>query len=311
MKNIILLSFAFLLINTYSLSAQELPEQAVNTIKSEDIRIRDPFVFLDEKSGYYYIPVSAGSGFKMYKSQNLEEWIDLGMCFQPEDDFWGKTDFWAPDMYMYKGKYYIFGTFSSKNKMRGTSILVATKPEGPYSPLMNEPITPPDWMALDGALYIDDKGQPWMLYCHEWLQVKDGEIVAQRMSKDLKRMIGEPVILFKASYAPWTGCDAVNYVTDAPFIYKIDNKRLCMTWSSVGKNGKYCIGASYSENGILGPWIHEPEPLNDDDGGHAMLFTAKDGKLKISYHAPNSKTETLIIKNAVSEDGKLKIIDAY
>ncbi len=54
-------------------------------------------------------------------------------------------------------------------------------------------------MCLDGSLYIDKEGNPWLLFCREWLEAIDGEIYAQRLAKDLKTTEGDPYLLFKAS----------------------------------------------------------------------------------------------------------------
>lgn len=286
-------------------------EETINYIKTDSLRIRDPFVFVDPKTKAYYVPANdRRKGFKMYKSTDLQNWQDLGACFEPDSTFWGKTDFWAPDLYEYKGKYYIFGTFSGVDKMRGTSILVADKVKGPYQPLVNKATTPADWMALDGFLYIDEDNQPWMLYCHEWLQVDDGKMIAQRLSDDLREMVGEPITLFSASSAPWTipskNKGKETYVTDAPVVYKTPGGRLVMLWSSFA--GTYRVAASYSENGILGPWVHDEKPLNEDDGGHSMLFTDLNGILKISYHAPNKGPEIATIKEVgFDENDKIYI----
>lgn len=285
------------------------------SIKTDSLRIRDPYIFVDRDEKAYYLQARDNGKFKVYKSKDLENWKDLGNSFIPDSTFWGKDDFWAPDMYKYKGKYYIFGTFSGVDKMRGTSILVSDKPEGPYTPLVNGPTTPKEWMALDGALYIDDDEQVWMLYCHEWLQIEDGAIVAQRMSDDLTKMVGEPIVLFTASTAPWStttsGEGKTGYVTDAPVIRKLDNGQLIMTWSSFKKDGnKYCIGQAYSRTGnLLGPWEQDPKPLNNDDGGHAMIFEDLDGNLRISYHSPNSGNETATIKRiSIDDTGRITIL---
>lgn len=80
-----------------------------------------------------------------------------------------------------------------------------------------------------------------------------------------------------------------------------------MTWSSFA-DGKYRIGIARSPSGkVDGGWIHDPEYVNGDDGGHAMIFKTFDGKTKISYHAPNSKTETLTIRDFAAKDGKFVI----
>lgn len=277
------------------------------------VRIRDPFVLADAKSKRYYIAVNNKPSFKIYSSSDLKSWKDEGNCFTAAPDFWGKTDFWAPDLLAYKGKYYILATFSGTNGKRGTSVLVADQPTGPFVPLVNRPVTPADWMSLDGTLYIDDKKKPWIIYSREWLEVGDGQVVAQRLSEDLKMAEGEPLVLFTAAKAAWTGsisgAGKTGYVTDAPFVYRAKNGELLILWSSFTKSGKYAIGVARSSNGKLsGAWKQDETPLNTDDGGHAMLFTDFSGQLKISYHAPNSKSEHAVFYNVTDEDGKLSVM---
>ena len=213
-------------------------------------------------------------------------------------------------MYEYEGRYYLFATFSNAGVKRGTSILVYDSPKGPFTPLVNKAITPSGWMCLDGSLYIDKEGNPWLLFCREWLEAIDGEIYAQRLAKDLKTTEGDPYLLFKASEAPWVGSitssGVTGNVTDAPFIYRLDDGKLIMLWSSFRKtDGKYAIGQAVSASGnVLGPWVQEPETLNSDDGGHAMVFKDLKGRLMISYHAPNSQTEHPVITPIYIKDGK-------
>ena len=33
-------------------------------------------------------------------------------------------------------------------------------------------------MTLDGTLYVDRAGKPWMVYAHEWIQKVDGTMEA-------------------------------------------------------------------------------------------------------------------------------------
>lgn len=42
---------------------------------------------------------------------------------------------------------------------RGTQILRADKPEGPFVPLSDGPVTPADWECLDGTLYVAADGR--------------------------------------------------------------------------------------------------------------------------------------------------------
>ena len=297
--------------NSFDENTSKEPEETY-ALKTGDLLIRDPFIYVDSNENNYYLHASAGNKIVVYKSKDLLNWKFLGNSFVPKIDFWGKQDFWAPDLYEYKGRYYLFVTFSSPIKKRGTSILVSENPEGPYQPLVNRAVTPDNWMCLDGALFIDDKDEPWIIYCHEWLEVGNGKIIAQKLSEDIIQTEGNPIVLFSASDAPWVGSisfsGVTGKVTDAPFVYKLTNGELIMLWSSFGVDGKYAIALARSANGsILGPWEQNVEPLNNDDGGHAMLFKDFKGRLMISYHSPNSNTERPNIKQVYINNGELVV----
>jgi hypothetical protein len=286
--------------------------QRKTDIAAEDLYVRDPFIVVDESTKTYYLHVNECPSVGLWKSADLKTWTRVGHAFTPDSTFWGKNDCWAPDVYEYRGKYYMLVTYSSDVQKRGTAILVADRVEGPFRPLINRPITPNEWTCLDASLYIDENRQPWLVYCHEWIEIKDGEIVAQRLSDDLTALVGPPLTIFRASEAPWAaelsgqpGC----YVTDAPVIYRSGNGSLLMTWSSFTKDGKYGIGVARSVNGrIDGKWKHSASTLNNDDGGHSMIFRDISGQMKISYHATNGRPR-LTIHNIEDRNGTLRITD--
>ena len=167
---------------------------------------------------------------------------------------------------------------------------MADSPRGPFKPVKMKPVTPDGWHCLDGTLYVDRLGKPWMAFCHEWLQVYDGQICAVPLSDDLGEAVGEPIILFRASDGPWTA-DATRpggYVTDGPFLYRLKSGILIMLWSSFSPSGGYTVGYARSMSGeIQGPWVQEQKPLYALDGGHAMLFHSFGGELMMSLHCPN------------------------
>lgn len=268
-------------------------------LKRQDIRIRDPFIVADAEQGMYYMYGTTddntwsgpGTGFDAYRSRDLEQWEGPFEAFKPEQGFWADRHFWAPEVYAYRDAYYMFASFKAEDKCRGTQVLRAESPLGPFRPLTDRPVTPLDWECLDGTLYIDENGAPWMVFCHEWLQVRDGKMCAIQLSEDLREAVSEPVVLFSASEAPWTvaGGDSKDvYVTDGPFLYSNEAGELHMIWSSGAAHG-YAIGISHSASGdIRGPWVHEAEPLFAEDGGHGMLFRTLDsGEMMLAMHAPN------------------------
>lgn len=257
-------------------------------INIKDLNVRDPFV-VNENGVYYLFASYKGENddfpsFVCYKSVDLENFEDPKYIFTRPENFWATKQFWAPEVHKYKGKYYLFASLKSDDKCRGTQIFVCDTIDGNYIPLKDEPITPRDWECLDGTLYVEN-GVPYIIFCHEWLQVNDGKMYAARMSDDLKDIVGEPIYLFAASDAKWVRpfCDEINYVTDGPFIIKKDDK-LQMIWSSYAKDG-YAVGVCESKS-IEGPWIQKDEPIYSKNGGHAMVFV-KDGIQMLSLHTPN------------------------
>ncbi len=258
----------------------------------DDIRIRDPFVLPDPEKGRYYMYANMGNrrrgakGWECYVSRDLRKWQPPVTVFTPPENFWADRDFWAPEVHRYKGKFYLFGTLSGGSVKRGTQILVADNPLGPFRPHSRRAATPWEWMALDGTLYVED-GKPWMVFCHEWVQIDDGTMNAVRLSDDLSRPLGEPIELFHASQAPWRRpVREGKHVTDGPCLHKASNGHLLMLWSSFGKRG-YTVGIARSPSGrVEGPWQQDTQPLFEG-GGHCTLFRTFEGKLMLCLHAPN------------------------
>jgi hypothetical protein len=155
------------------------------------------------------------------------------------------------------------------------------------------PVTPRDWECLDGTLYMDDRGQPWMVFCHEWVQVEDGEMCALPLTSDLRSPAAKPTQLFRASEAAWAkpfeaNGRTANRVTDGPFLHRLPSGKLLMLWSTTGYEG-YAMGYALSESGsILGPWLQSPRPVYGKDGGHGMLFRDFSGRLWMTLHHPNN-----------------------
>jgi len=269
-------------------------------LETHDIHIRDPFVLALPDEGRYVLfgttgknaTSGSGPGFDCYVSRDLANWEGPIAAFRPPAEFWSNGQFWAPECHVWQGRYYLFASFALDGRQRGTQILVADQPEGPYRPHSDGPVTPRDWECLDGTLYIDAAGKPWMVFCHEWLQVEDGGMVAMPLTEDLRSAAGGPTLLFCASAAVWSKPFSGhgrrnNRVTDGPFLYRVSGGQLLMLWSSFGSQG-YAMGYATSETGdIRGPWRQSPAPLFAKDGGHGMLFRAFDGRLLMTLHTPN------------------------
>ena len=275
-------------------------------MKTCDIQIRDPFIVSEAPERCYYLFGTTdttcwggpGVGFDCYRSTDLNEWEGPIPAFRPPPSFWGTQNFWAPEVHRYNSRYYMFASFKAEHRYRGTQILCAAHVAGPYLPLTAGPVTPPDWECLDGTFHLDSAGNPWIVFCHEWVQVHNGAIYAMRLSPDLKAAAGRPVFLFNAAEAPWVVRPSwpdkpdqlrfPTYITDGPFLFHNRNGCLLMLWSSVGTQG-YAMGIARSESGnVTGPWHQEAAPLWAKDGGHGMIFRKFDGRQFVTFHTPNN-----------------------
>lgn len=180
----------------------------------------------------------------------------------------------------------MLASFKSPDRCRGTQILYADSPLGPFLPLTDVPITPDDWECLDGTLFVENE-TPYLVFCHEWLQVQDGEMCVMELTPDLCSPAGPPKVLFRASEPSWAIKHAAFYVTDGPFLYRKNDGALLMLWSSGTETG-YSEAISRSQSGsIHGPWIHEPELLISNGGGHGMVFRSFNDELFFICHRPN------------------------
>ena len=278
-------------------------KEAFVYMKLNEINIRDPYV-LPYQGKYYMYGTRVGApeegnawgkqeGFDVYISKDLEEWSEPVPVFEKNPQFWGTMHYWAPEVHLYNGKFYMLASFKSEDACRGTHILVADQPDGSFVPLTEEPATPKDWECLDGTLYIDKKGNPHMVFCHEWLQIGDGTVCEVELSKDLTTVVSEVRTLWKATDYP--GVKSVSkrkegYVTDGPFLYRCENDTLICIWSSLLDTG-YSELAAVSDNGdIDGNWTVLSKPIYSEDGGHGMIFEDFEGNIRFVMHRPNTAT---------------------
>ena len=97
-------------------------------LKREEIRIRDPFILPMPEEGCYYMygttaleqaSLAARGTFSVYRTVDLENFEEPKVIVDSDKlGFWGRFDFWAPEVHKYKDKFYMFATFSKKYTLR-------------------------------------------------------------------------------------------------------------------------------------------------------------------------------------------------
>lgn len=305
-------------------------------LRQFDVRMRDPFL-LEPEPGHFVLYGTTdenlwggpATGFDAYTSDDLEDWNGPIPVFRPPAGFWSDTQFWAPEVHPYRGRYFMFATFGSsdmQHRMRGTTVLVADSPLGPFLPWSDGPVTPHELPCLDGTFFVDDGGQPWIVYsrgAEGWygqVGAADSEMFARRLSDDLREGVGEPVVLFHSSDASWSkplwfpegveppeqlGLAKDPLFTDGAFIVRAPGGALHMLWSAFGDDG-YAMGVATSPSGsVLGPWQQRAEPLWPSNGGHGMILRTAAGPTYLTLHYPNdTPNERLaLLEVAITEAG--------
>ena len=296
------------------------PATAGDEMLLPQMPLHDPYILAYAPTKTYYLYTSnvpsltqmRRVGTMVYTSRDLKHWTAPKVVFTVPEGFWAEQGGWAPEVHAYQGRFYLLTTLHNEKKtlpqelplghetyMRGTIIAVSDSPDGPFVPVKsNGPIPPANLMTLDGTLYVDRAGKPWMVYAHEWLQVTDGKMEAVPLKDDLTAAAGDPISLFKASDAPWIDEQALpttagaRYVTDGPELYRTKDGHLLMLWSSYehlydkAPRNTYVQTVARSESGELkGPWV-QLAPLVRQDSGHGMLFRTFDGQLMMVLHRP-------------------------
>ena len=286
--------------------------------------IRDPQVLHDDNGKFYLCSsylFKDGPYWRISESDSLAgPWGRLHNVLNLSDlsQKYGMKSYdgqynWAPELHKYNGSYYIFTTYwcteeshDSPNDTiwdgkalighRASIILKADNPFGPYEPISRDKdgnlchSTPANWDTIDATFYVDDDGQPWMIFSHEWTSMSDGigSFCAAKLSEDLSTFISEPIEIFKAG--------SESGVTDGCWMYKTKDGQLLCLWSTFGPGG-YVVRVSRSKSGkIDGQWTTDPGYLyynamfKNLPGGHPSTVVDERGQLYMVIHTPNNNT---------------------
>ena len=254
--------------------------------------LRDPFVLVED--GVYYM---YGTGWIMYKNTTGSlsgPWEGPYRVAETPSDF--MVNNWAPEVYKYGGRYYLFTSYvPTGSELDGVVIFASDSPEGPLRMVTDGYITPEGEDCIDASFYVDKSGDPWLVFCLEYTSPDaddTGRIRAARLSDDLTRLVSEPIELFSANDSPWSTTSHVS-LCEGPFLHTLEDGSLIAIWAGLDDCG-YAVGVARAADGeITGRWVQEEIPLYSQmltgvyDGGHGMIFRALDGELYLTVHAPN------------------------
>ena len=259
--------------------------------------IGDPFILKVGDSYYLYATSVPKSGFKVWKSDNLVDWIEVGLAYdhRSQASNWATGDFWAPEVVRYQGKYIM--TFSARNRQGSLRISVAAadQPEGPFIDQTTD-LIPEKGSYIDAHILIDD-GIPYLYYVKDnYENVIAGthvsHIYVRRMTDDLLGVTAdEPTLLLKPDQA-WESPHDDYQWNEGPFVLKQNGQYYLMYSANYFASHDYAIGYAVSDS-PTGPFEKsENNPVlakNLDIGisgpGHNSVIKGFDNKtLYVVYH---------------------------
>ncbi|WP_321334945.1 glycoside hydrolase family 43 protein [uncultured Bacteroides sp.] len=245
------------------------------------VPLGDPFILLHDGT-YYAYGTHSDEGIEVYTSGDLKTWKLYGLALD-KNDVWADRWFWAPEVYEVDGKFYMY--YSADEHI---CVAISDSPLGPFKQAKQEPMIA-DEKSIDNSLFIDDDGKPYLFF----VRFNDGNnIWVAELENDLitiKKETMHPCIHVSQSWE-----EVWPRVNEGPFVLK-HNGIYYMTYSANSYESPfYGVGCATATN-IMSEWTkYDENPLLQKPGelvgvGHNAIFTDKEGKIRIVYHAHKDK----------------------
>jgi GH43 family beta-xylosidase len=273
--------FSILLFLTFSFALISVPVSG----NPHQVYFGDPYIFLDGDT-YYMYGTSSDDGIEVFKSTDMAHWE--GPCGATDGlalhkaDVYGEKWFWAPEVYKFGSKYYMF--YSAEEHI---AVAVGQSPLGPFKQEKQVPMF--DTKAIDSHLFIDKNGKKYLYY----VAFTNGNVIWMcEMNDDLLSVKPNTVKECFGRSQPWefSTKEPVGVVNEGPYILK-QGKTYYMVYSANHyASPDYGIGYATSSS-PSGPWKkYEGNPIyqypdTSKGVGHCSFFRDKSGELQMVYHA--------------------------
>jgi beta-xylosidase len=286
MKHLVIFFLILLSAAAYACSPEKNGPDTVPT--GSKVPFGDPFIMLWEGKYYAYGTLSP-DGIAVFISDDLLTWsipeeLPGGLALH-KDNVWADRKFWAPEVSFVKGKFYMY--YSADEHI---CVATSDSPLGPFRQEIQKPMIE-DEKCIDNSLFIDDDGKPYLLFD----RFNDGlNIWVAQLEDNLIEIKPETMQKCINVSQPWE--EVWPRVNEGSFVVK-HNGTYYMTYSANSYESPfYGVGVATASK-ISGPWTkYENNPILQKPGdligvGHSAMFTDKEGKLRIVFHAHNSASK--------------------
>jgi len=261
-----------------------LAEDQIRTYANPlDVIIADPFVLRHGDTYYLYGTTDARTGFRVWTSSNLVDWRSRGYAYRKDRSDFGQRQFWAPEAFEHKGKFYLHYTAASKEFTQRIVLAEGDSPLGPFKEV-KAPWFESKLCIIDSHVFKDTDGQLYLYYVLDCSENGDSEIYVRKLSDDL--VVSKEDSFCAKPSQPWEG-DQWN---EAPFVLKRGDTYFLTYSANCYVDTTYNVGYATASS-PLGPWTKAPQnPIlrntKEISGpGHNAFVESPDGKeLYAIYH---------------------------
>ena len=271
----------------------------------KQILLADPTIF--KHDGTYYLYGTGGNnGFKVYSSDDLKTWMGPtglkdGYALVKGKTF-GTTGFWAPHIFHYDGKFFMFYTANEQ-----LAVAESDSPLGPFTQRVIKALDS-DGKQIDPFLFID--GDKKYLY-HVRLD-KGNRIFVAEMNDDLSAIKPETLKECIRAVEPWENTDNAAWpVAEGPTVMKHGNHYYLFYSANDFRNVDYAVGYATAPT-PYGPWkkamgnpIISRHNTQKNGSGHGDLVQNSKGEWFYVFHVHSNSG----VSPRVAAIVRLKFID--
>ena len=277
---------------------------AHNPVTSHYLYQADPTIFYDKGTYYLYgtNDSNADLGFRVFISKDLQNWrpsIKNNGWALRKGDAYGTKGFWAPQVFYYKGTYYMAYTANEQ-----IAIAQSNSPEGPFTQRAMQPIDS-SVKEIDPFVFIDN--DKVYLY-HVRLQHGNRIFVAQ-LNDSLSTIVPNTVrecISAVNDPQPWENTKQVQWtVTEGPCVIKRGGEYYMFYSANDFRNPDYAVGYATASS-PEGPWtkyagnpIINRQMAGVTGTGHGDLLKDKGGNWWYVLHTHHNDTVAAPRKTAI------------
>ncbi len=243
----------------------------------------DPFIYRAE--GRYWMVTTGeaadGRYLPLWCSDDLVTWIFVrGAVARGAEGAWNRFNFWAPEVLIHEGRYWLYYTAKNvqddKNHSNRVGLAVSDRPEGPFEDrgvLVNH-------ASLDASPFRDADGNLWLYYVSEYGNARGlapGRIWVDRLL-DPAHLADQAVCLVDKHF--WQ---------EGPVMHRQPDGRYRLTYSiGAWTNDTYRVVQAVADRPD-GPFVESDRVIMKSTPevkgpGHHNFFTGPDGEPWLVYH---------------------------